>query len=217
LRDMGIRVLIADDHNLVREGLATLLSSFSEIEVIGEASDGSDAVSKTKQLKPDLVLMDIAMPGMNGIEATRILKRDCSDIKIVAVSMHSDRHFIKGILEADADGYLLKNCTGKQLAEAVKCAVSGKKYLCEEITDMLIKGYLDPDEENEKGFSELTEREIDIFKLYAEGTTTREIAEKLFISVKTVGTHKLHIYKKLGINNNADIVKYAIKRGLIQF
>jgi two-component system, NarL family, response regulator NreC len=149
-------------------------------------------------LKPDLILIDIGMPNMNGIEATKTIKRDDPGIKIIAVSMHSDRQFVKGVLEAGADGYLLKNCTYRQLIDAVQSVVSGKKYLSDDITEMVIQGYLDPEEESENK-NDLSEREIEVLKLYAEGKSTREISERLFISVKTVGTHKQHIFEKLGI------------------
>lgn len=213
---MTTKVLIADDHQLFREGLVNLLSSAPDIEVIAEAEDGKEATEKAKQLKPDVLLIDIGMPHMNGIEATRILKKDMPELKIIAVSMHSDRQFVKGILEAGADGYLLKNCTYRQLIDAIQSVNSGKKYLSDDITEMIIKGYLDPSETEAETYTELSEREMEILKLYAEGKSTREISEKLFISVKTVGTHKQHILEKLGLKTNADMVKYAIKEGLIQ-
>ena len=213
---MAIKVLIADDHQLFREGLVNLLSSAPEIDVIAEAKDGKEAIEKTKKLNPDVVLIDIGMPQMNGIEATRILKKQQSGLKVIAVSMHSDRQFVKGILEAGADGYLLKNCTYRQLIDAINSVMGGKKYLSEDITEMVIQGYLDPAEEVSNSQDELSERELEILKLYAEGKSTREISEKLFISVKTVGTHKQHIFEKLGLSSNADMVKYAIKEGLIQ-
>ena len=166
-------------------------------------------------MQPDVILIDIGMPVMNGIDATRILKEENRSLKIIAVSMHSDRQFVKGILEAGADGYLLKNCTYRQLIEAVHSVMSGKKYLSDEITGMIIQGYLEPSDYDKDGNEELSGRETEILKLYAEGKSTREISEKLFISVKTVGTHKQHILDKLKLNSNADIVKYALKRGWI--
>jgi DNA-binding NarL/FixJ family response regulator len=156
------------------------------------------------------------MPVMNGIEATRIIKKDNPKIKVIAVSMHSDRQFVKGVLEAGADGYLLKNCTYRQLINAVQSVITGKKYLSDDITEMVIQGYLEPDEVIAEGQANLSEREMEVLKLYAEGKSTREISEILFISVKTVGTHKQHIFEKLDLKSNADMVKYAIKEGLIQ-
>jgi len=212
---MGIKVLIADDHQLFREGLVNLLSNVDDIEVIAQAENGKETIEKVKKLIPDVVLIDIGMPLMNGIEATRILKKEFQELKIIAVSMHSDRQFVKGILEAGADGYLLKNCTYRQLIDAVHSVVSGKKYLSDEITGMIIQGYLEPSEFDDEGNVDLSDREIEILKLYAEGKTTREISEKLFISIKTVGTHKQHIFDKLNFSSNADIFKYALKRGWI--
>jgi DNA-binding NarL/FixJ family response regulator len=212
---MAIKVLIADDHQLFREGLVNLISSAPDIEVIAEAKDGKEAIEKTISLKPDVVLVDIGMPKMNGIEATRIIKKQDQQVKVIAVSMHSDRQFVKGILEAGADGYLLKNCTYRQLIDAIKSVNGGKKYLSEDITELVIQGYLDPAEEAADNQDDLSERELEILKLYAEGKSTREISEKLFISVKTVGTHKQHIFDKLDLKSNADMVKYAIKKGLI--
>ena len=213
---MATKVLIADDHQLFREGLVNLISSAPDIEVIAEAKDGKEATEKAQKLKPDVILIDIGMPVMNGIEATRIIKKENPKIKVIAVSMHSDRQFVKGVLEAGADGYLLKNCTYRQLIEAVQSVVSGKKYLSDDITEMVIQGYLDPEDEHPEGQMDLSERELEVLKLYAEGKSTREIGEKLFISVKTVGTHKQHIFEKLDLKSNADLVKYAIKEGLIQ-
>jgi DNA-binding NarL/FixJ family response regulator len=213
---MATTVLIADDHQLFREGLVNLISSAPDVEVIAEAKDGKEATERAKKIKPDVVLIDIGMPVMNGIEATRILKKENPQVKVIAVSMHSDRQFVKGALEAGADGYLLKNCTYRQLIDAIQSVISGKKYLSDEITEMVIQGYLDPDDNTPEGQVDLSERELEVLKLYAEGKSTREISEKLFISVKTVGTHKQHIFEKLDLKSNADMVKYAIKEGLIQ-
>ena len=183
---------------------------------LAEAKDGKEATEKAQKLKPDVVLIDIGMPVMNGIEATRIIKKENPKIKVIAVSMHSDRQFVKGVLEAGADGYLLKNCTYRQLIDAVQSVISGKKYLSDDITEMVIQGYLDPVDETSEGQMELSERELEVLKLYAEGKSTREISEKLFISVKTVGTHKQHILEKLNLKTNADMLKYGLKKGLIQ-
>lgn len=213
---MKIKVLIADDHQLFREGLVNLLFSAPDIEVIAQAEDGVQAIEKAKHYKPDVILIDIAMPNMNGIEATRKLKKELPEIKIIAVSMHSDRQYVKGILEAGADGYLLKNCTYRQLTDAIQSVNIGKKFLSEDITELVINGYLNYSENDSDGYSDLSQREQEIFQLFAEGKSTREIAEKLFISVKTVGTHKQHIFEKLELKTNADIVKYALKKGLIQ-
>ncbi len=212
---MKIKVLITDDHQLFREGLVNLLFSAPDIEVIAQAEDGKDAIEKAKHFKPDVILIDIAMPNMTGIEATKELKKQLPDIKVIGVSMHSDKQYVKGILEAGADGYLLKNCTYRQLTDAIKSVYTGKKYLSEDITELVINGFLDPAKVDEDNYSQLSDREKEIFLLFADGKSTREIGDKLFISVKTVGTHKQHILDKLELKNNSDMVKYAIKKGLI--
>ena len=213
---MKIKVLVADDHQLFREGLVKLLFSTPDIEVIAQAVDGRDAINKVSHFKPDVLLTDIAMPNMNGIEATRELKKKIPELKIIALSMHSEKQYVKGILEAGADGYLLKNCTYQQLIDAIQSVHAGKKYLSGDITNMVINGYLEPSKDDSDGLSSLSKREKEIFVLYAEGKSTREIGEKLFISVKTVGTHKQHILEKLDLKSNSDLIKYAIKAGLIQ-
>lgn len=213
---MRIKVLIADDHQLFREGLATLLFPAENIEVIAQAKDGSEAIEKVKHFKPDVVLLDIAMPIINGIEATKKIKALFPDIKTITVSMHSDKQYVKGALEAGADGYLLKNCTYRQLTDAIQSVYDGKKYLSQDITELVISGYLTPSATDTNEYSTLSEREKDIFMLFAEGKSTKEISDKLFISVKTVNTHKQNILDKLGLKSNADIVKYALKNGLIR-
>ncbi|NOR73942.1 MAG: response regulator [Draconibacterium sp.] len=213
---MKIKVLVTDDHQLFREGLVNLLFSAPDIEVVAQAVDGMDAIKKVSHFKPDVLLIDIAMPNMNGIEATREIKEKMPEIKIIALSMHSEKQYVKGILEAGADGYLLKNSTYQQLTDAIKSVHAGKKYLSTDITTMIINGYLEPSKNDSEGISTLSKREKEIFILYAEGKSTREISEKLFISVKTVGTHKQHILEKLNLKSNSDLIKYAIKKGLIQ-
>lgn len=213
---MKIKVMVADDHQLFREGVVQLLFSAQDIEVIAQAVDGKDAVIKAKQHQPDVLLIDIGMPELNGIEATRILKEQMPELKIIAVSMHSDKQYVKGILQAGADGYLLKNSTYQQLTEAIKAVHAGKKTLSDDITNLVIDGYLDSSGGETDSTSKLSARELEVLKHYAEGKTTRQIGEKLFISVKTVGTHKQHILEKLELKSTADMIKYALKNNLIQ-
>ena len=212
---MKIKVLVVDDHQLFREGIVTLLFSAENIEVVAQAEDGLDAIEKAKHYKPDVVLLDITMPRMNGIEATKKLKSLMPGIKIVSLSMHSEKQYVKGVLEAGADGYLLKNCTYRQLTDAIQSVYDGKKYLSEDITEMVINGYLAPSSSEISDFEKLSTREKEIFLLFTEGKSTREIGDLLFISVKTVNTHKQNILEKLELKSNADIVKYALKNGLI--
>jgi two-component system, NarL family, response regulator NreC len=212
---MKIKVLVVDDHQLFREGIVTLLFSAENIEVIAQAEDGLDAIEKAKHYKPDVVLLDITMPRMNGIEATKKLKALMPGIKIISLSMHSEKQYVKGVLEAGSDGYLLKNCTYRQLTDAIQSVYEGKKYLSEDITGMVISGYLAPSSSEASEYEKLSVREKEIFHLFAEGKSTREIGELLFISVKTVNTHKQNILEKLELNSNTELVKYALKNGLI--
>jgi len=212
---MSIKILIADDHQLFREGLVNLLADSSGIEVIAEAQDGKETLLLAKKLKPDIVIMDIGMPIMNGLQATTALQKDHPEIKVIALSMHSDRDYIKSMLEAGASGYLFKNCSYHQLIEAIKSVYSGKKYLSDDITEVVINDYLYHESEVAPSDTILSERESEILKLYAEGKSSREIADLLFVSVKTIGTHKQNILNKLGLKTIPDMVKYALKSGMI--
>jgi len=211
---MAIKVLIVDDHQLFREGLANLIGGSDEIDVIAQAENAKQAIEMTSKLNPDVVIMDIGLPEINGMEATKILKKKYPSIKIIALSMHSDKHYIKGMLEVGASGYLLKNSTHNQVMEAVKSVYNGKKYLSSTITEVLIDNYLGKDEQSNEE-SLLTQRESEILKLIAEGISTRDIAKKLFVSVKTIGTHKQNILEKLNLKSTTDLVKYAIKHEII--
>jgi len=211
---MKIKVLIADDHQLFREGLCNLLSESEEIEIVAQAQNGKDAVTLAGRFNPDIVLMDIGMPVMNGVEATRLLHKKFPAIKVIALSMHTDKHFVKEILEAGAFGYLFKDCNYQQLMEAITNVNSGKKYLSETITQVLIQDYLNK-ESIKSPNPELSERESEILKLFAEGKSNREIADLLYISIKTVGSHKQNLLEKLDLKTTTDLVKYAIKKGII--
>ncbi len=212
---MKIKVLIADDHQLFRQGLINLLSESQEINLVSHADNGKDAYEKAVIYSPDVILMDISMPVMGGEEATRLVKKQMPEVKVIALTMHSDKHYIKSMLEAGVDGYLFKNCTYNQLIDAIKTVSSGKKYLSGDITETLINDYLNKETDKENNQSELTERELDVLKLYAEGKTTREISDTLFVSIKTVGTHRQHIMEKLDIKTTVEMIKYALKKGII--
>ncbi len=213
---MKIKVIVTDDNKAFREGLVTLLLSAPDIEVIAQAVNGMDAIKKAKYFQPDLMLLDIAMPEMDGIEATRKLKNIMPELKIIAISMHSDKQYIKGILEEGADGYLLKNSTYQQLTNAIHSVCAGKKFLGDDITEIIINGCLEPSSSKEEGDSQLSVREKEILIFIAEGKTIREIGDRLFISSKTVENHKQNILEKLELKTDADMVKYALKNELIQ-
>jgi len=212
---MPVRIIIADDHRLFREGLVNLLSDSKDIEIIAEADNGKDAIEKAKALNPDIIVMDIGMPILNGVEATGRLLKELPEIKVIALSMHSEKQFIKGMLEAGAAGYLFKNCAYDELIDAIHTVNAGKKYLSDKITEIMIQDYLGKEESIPESDSELTERESEILKLIAEGVPTSEISELLFVSVKTIGTHKQHLLEKLNLKTSTDLVKYAIKKGII--
>jgi DNA-binding NarL/FixJ family response regulator len=212
---MAIRIVITDDHQLFRVGIANLLSGSPQIEIVGQAENGQEAIEKAKLLKPDIVIMDLTLPVINGVDATRILYNELPEVRILILSMHADKKYIKDALEAGAYGYLFKDCTYDQLIEAINTVYQGKKYLGDKITEVLIQDYLNKKEEIPFNSSELSDRESEILKLLAEGKTTRVISEKLFISVKTVGTHKQNILEKLNLKSSADLIKYAIRKGIV--
>lgn len=212
---MTIKILIADDHQLVREGLATLLSEDPNIEIIGQAKNGKEAVEYAKKFKPDILIMDIGMPLINGIEATGILKKEIPELKIIGLTMHADKTYVKGMLEAGADSYLFKDCAYEELMLAINTVSMGNKYLSNEISDVIINEYIGKKNDVEAIDPILSERELEVLKLVAEGKSTNEIAKELFVSTKTIGTHKQHIYEKLDFNSTVDLVKYAIKKGII--
>jgi DNA-binding NarL/FixJ family response regulator len=212
---MPIKIIIADDHRLFREGLVNLLSDSKDIEILAQAENGLDVIAKAKELNPDVIIMDIGMPVLNGVEATGKLLKELPAIKVIALSMHSDKQYIKGMLEAGASGYLFKNCAYDELIEAIHTVNAGKKYLSDKITEIMIQDYLGKEESIPETDSELTERESEILKLIAEGVSTSEISELLFVSVKTIGTHKQHLLEKLNLKTSTDLVKYAIKKGII--
>lgn len=212
---MAIRILVADDHRLFREGLINLLRTDEDMQVIEEADDGISAFQKASQLLPDIILTDIVMPEMSGTELTRKIKQEYPKIKIIVLSMHSESRYVQDLLQAGADGYLLKNCNIRQLIGAIKSVHSGKKYLSDELTSMVIKGYLIKEKKRNHSFEQLSSREKEIFQLLAQGSSPKEISDQLFISIKTVATHKQNILEKLNLQSNSDIIRYALKKNLI--
>jgi DNA-binding NarL/FixJ family response regulator len=212
---MSIKILLADDHKIIREGLRALLVNQRDIDVIGEAEDGRSTVKLSHELSPDIVIMDISMPDLNGIEAARqIISRD-SRIKVIALSVHSDKRFVIEMLNAGASGYLLKDCAFEELANAIRTVMSNRSYLSPAITDVMIYDYRNLlSRETLSVFSLLSPREREILQLFAEGKSTKEIAFDLDISIKTVETHRQQIMKKLDIHTIAELTKYAIKEGL---
>jgi DNA-binding NarL/FixJ family response regulator len=212
---MNIRIIIADDHEIMREGLRNLINKQPGMEVIAEAEDGRMAVELVRELSPDVVIMDIAMPILNGIEATRQIMTESVHTKIIALSMHSDRRFLANMLGAGASGYLLKNCAFKELIYAIQSVMSNQIYLSPAIVSIVIDDYVhhlsSADASNQ---SVLTPREREVLQLLAEGKTTKEIASCLNVSVTTIDTHRKNIMEKLGYHNIADLIKFAIREGI---
>lgn len=212
---MGIRIILADDHKIVREGIKALIEKKPGFEVIAEADNGRTTIQLTIELSPDAVIMDIAMPDMNGIEATREIIEKVPDVKIIALSMHSDIRFVVEMLKAGASGYLLKDCASEQLVNCIRTVTKNRTYLSPDIADSVIKDYSRLlSKENLSVFSLLTNREREALQLLAEGKTTKEIANRLKISAKTVETYRQNIMNKLDIHSIAELTKYAIREGL---
>lgn len=215
----NIKILIVDDHEVVRDGLKNILLSLNNMAIAGEAANGEDAISMYDSLKPDLVIMDISMPGMNGIEATRIIKENDPDAKILILTMHDNQEYLNQIIRSGAKGFVLKNTDKEELLDAVKTVSGGENFFSKDISKLIIENYIRSAKETDKndGHKEvpLTKREIEILKYIAEGNSNQEIANRLYISYNTVDTHRKNIMHKLSIKNTAGLVRYAIEKGLI--
>jgi two-component system response regulator NreC len=213
-----IRILVVDDHTILRVGLRMMLNAQPDIEVIGEASDGNQAVSEAMRLVPDVILMDIAMPDCNGIEATRQVKRLQPETRILVLTMHENEEYLFQVLRAGASGYILKEAADTELITAIRTVSSGRFYLSPSAQSIMVGDYLQRVRSGEErdSYSALTEREREILKLVAEGYTNNQIAERLTISPKTVDTHRTHIMDKLNLHSRAELVKYAMRRGLLE-
>jgi len=212
---MSIRIILADDHKIVRNGLRSLIEKEGDMEVVAEAEDGRTAVQLAVQLSPQVVLMDIAMPGLNGIEATRQIIAAAPQIKVIALSMHAEKRYIMEMLKAGASGYLLKDSAFEELAGAIRTALKNKTYLSPPVSEIVIGDYVQQlQKSNGSVFSVLAAREREVLQLLAEGSSTAKIADQLHVSVKTVETHRQHIMEKLNIRSVAELTKYAIREGL---
>jgi DNA-binding NarL/FixJ family response regulator len=213
-----IKVLIVDDHALVREGIAAFLKLSNDIEVIGEASDGITAIEKAKSLKPDVILLDIAMPKLGGLEATLELKKILPDLKILILTQYDDKEYVSRFLKAGISGYLLKQAVGSDLISAIRAVNRGETYLYSSIATDVVASYLGKEKKLSVAdpYEKLTDREKQVFKLLAEGYTHKEIAGILNISAKTVIAHHSNISEKLDIHNRSVLVKFAMQKGIIK-
>lgn len=212
----SIRVLIADDHDIVRSGIRLMLMAEDDIEIIGEAADGSEAVNLVRELRPDVVVMDVQMPGMSGIEATRLIREVCPDCAVLALTIHEDEVYFFQMLDAGVLGYVPKRAAPDDLVRAIRVVHKGQVFLYPSMASTLVADYLSRLEKGEAETQDpLTAREQEILTLIAEGLLNREIAERLTISVKTVERHRENIMNKLNLHSRTELVKYAIRKGLI--
>ena len=215
---MSVKVILTDDHQMFREGLRSLMERQTDIEIIAEAADGRATIKLLQDLLPDVIIMDVSMPGLNGIEATRQIKAEFTDVKVIALSMHSSRRYVAGMLKAGASGYLLKDCAVSELCEAIRIVAAGQVYLNPRIGTLVVNDYLQCLSETPAtepaDSSVLSAREREVLQLLTEGKRTKEIASILYVSIKTVERHRQNITGKLNINSIAELTKYAIQEGL---
>ena len=211
-----IKILVVDDHALVREGITSLLSRRKDIEVVGQAADGEQAVTKTVDLHPDVILMDISMPRMNGLEATQEIRTRFPGARILVLTQHEDKEYVLPMLRAGAAGYIFKRARSTELVAAIRSVFSKGVYLSPEVASTLVEEISTPEEIRVEEQSPLTRREIEVVCLVAEGLSSREIAEQLHLGVKTVETHRANIMEKIGVHNTVELIKYAIREGIIR-
>ncbi len=213
-----IKVLLAEDHTIVRKGLRSLLHKESGIKVIGEAEDGREAVRKVEKLQPDVVVMDIAMPGLNGLEATRQIKKRFPEMKIIILTVHANEEYVLQTLRTGASGYLVKKAAPADLIGAIHAVYKGDSFLSPSISKTVIDEYIrhaETKSERDIIYGKLTNREREVFQLIIEGHKNREIANLLYVSIKTVETHKAHIMVKLNVHSTAELIRYAYDKSLI--
>ncbi len=208
-----IRILIVDDHAIMRDGIRALLSLHGDIEIVGEASDGREAIEKVAELMPDVVIMDIGMPGMDGLEATRRIIKKLPKTRVLVLTQHNNREYILSAIKAGATGYVPKRALGSELVSAIRTVQKGESFLYPSAAAALIEDYLH--QADEEPYDRLTDREREVLKLIAEGHTSREIAAMLYISLKTVLGHRTKIMEKLNIHNRTELIKYAMRKGLV--
>jgi len=213
-RIMSIRIILVDDHAILRHGLSQALEEEGGFEVVAQAQDGRSTVQLVRELSPDVVIMDIGMRDLNGMEATRQVTRECPHVNVVGLSMHSDSKYVREMFRAGAKAYLLKDCPFEELVKAIRIVVQGKVYVSPSVGQTVVENYINEPVDPRSAFRVLSERERELLQLLAEGKTTKEAAARLHISPKTVQAHRLRIMNKLLIDNVAQLTKYAVQEGL---
>ena len=212
---MKTKILLVDDHKILREGIRSLVKGYNDMEVIGEAADGRAALQMVADDQPDVVIMDISMPDLNGIDATRLIHDKYPDVKVIALSMHHDKQFVSEIFRAGASGYLIKDSAFDELEHAIRVVMSGKTYINPHIASLVVESLVSQSPTpGPQAFSLLTEREREVLQLIAEGRSTKQIAVDLRVSSKTVESHRRQVMGKLNIRSVAELTKYAIREGL---
>lgn len=213
----AVRILIAEDHAIVRTGIRLLLEAQPDLQVVAEAEDGRRCVELARQLRPDVILMDISMPGMNGFEATAVIRAEQPDVHILGLTMHEDERYFFRLLQAGASGYVVKGASPAELIGAIHAVHRGEAYLYPSLAKKLLDDYMQRVKTGEEGdsYGGLTAREREVLQLIAEGLTAREIADRLVLSAHTVDRHRANIMAKLGLQNKAQLIRYAIRRGLV--
>ncbi len=209
-------IILADDHPIVRRGLRSVLEAEKDFNLIGEAGDGLEAVRMVEKLQPDILITDMMMPGLTGLEVTRQIKHRIPKTKIIILSMHASESYVLEALRNGANGYVLKDTVSEELVEAVRDVIAGRRYLSSQLSERAIETYiLKAESTPEDSYDSLTTREREVLKLAAEGSTNNEIAERLFISPRTAETHRANLMKKLALSNHTELIRYAIRRGVL--
>ncbi|WP_372639688.1 response regulator [Ancylomarina sp.] len=211
-------ILLVDDHEIIIDGIKAMLAKEKNIKIVGEANNGVEAIAKVQSLKPDIVLMDISMPELNGIEATKSIKKEYQDTKILMLTQHESKEYVLQVMKAGADGYLLKNSKKEELLNAINTVTLGKKHLCNRISALMLDEILDDsvkDNGNEKPEQNLTKREIEIIKLLANDLSNHQVSDELSISLRTVETHRRNLMQKLNLKSAVALVRFAIKHNMI--
>ena len=212
----SLRIFLADDHTVMREGLKSLVNAQSDMDVVGEADDGRDTLQKVRELQPDVLIVDVSMPGLNGIQVTERLRRTCQKVTVLVLTAHDDNGYLRQLLEVGASGYVLKKAAADELINAIRVVAAGGVYLDPSLAGKVVGGYLGNRRPGKPQSNDISEREAEVLRLVAWGYTNKEVASYLRISVKTVETHKANIMQKLDLKSRVEMVRYALRQGWLR-